>query len=43
MCLLGVEQRVAKKFIRSLVAEGVLEEQARTGRYRLRRAVGSRS
>lgn len=40
--MLGVEQRVAKRLIRSLVTEGVLEEQANTGRYRLRRAVGPR-
>ena len=40
--MLGVEQRVAKRLIRSLVTEGVLEEQANTGGYRLRRAVGPR-
>ena len=40
--MLGVEQRVAKRLIRSLVTEGVLEEQANTGRYRLRRVVGPR-
>lgn len=39
--MLGVEQRVAKRLIRSLIAAGVLEEQASTGRYRLRRAVES--
>lgn len=35
---LGVEQRVANGLIRRLVAEGVLEEQSSTGRYRIRRA-----
>lgn len=40
--MLGVEQRVAKRLIRSLVAEGVLEEQAGTGRYCLRRGGGPR-
>lgn len=38
---LGVEQRDAKELIRSLVTEGVLEEEASTGLYSLRRAVGS--
>lgn len=40
--MLGVEQRVAKRLIRSLVTEGVLEEQADTGRYRPRLVVGPR-
>ena len=35
---LGVEQRVAAGLIRRLVAEGVLEKQSSTGRYRIRRA-----
>ena len=38
--MLGVEQRVAKSLIRSLIAAGVLEEQASTDRYRLRRESG---
>ena len=38
---LGVERRVAEGLIRSLVAEGVLEEQSSTGRYRLRRVAGA--
>ena len=37
---LGVEPREAEDFIRSLVSEGLLEEEASTGRYRLRGAVG---
>lgn len=38
---LGVEQWVADGLIRRLVAEGVLEEQSSTGRYRLRRVAGA--
>ena len=38
---LGVEQRVADGLIRRLVAEGVLEEQSSTGRYRLRMVAGA--
>lgn len=36
-----MEERVGKKVIRSPVTGGVLEEQGSTGRYRLRRTVGS--